>query len=75
MANIYTPNKAHSVRRIEPTKEEREKYANDFRERKEYERKIKDERFAAIRERQKSNSPGGSGGADSGINIDVTSDS
>jgi len=71
MANVYTPNKAESVRRIEPTVSERKKYAKEFREQKEHERKIKDERFAAIRERRKNN-PGGSGG---GINIDLTSDS
>jgi len=74
MANVYTPNKAESVRRIEPTKDERKKYAKQFKEQKEHERKIKDERFAAIRERRKNNKPG-SGGSGGGINIDVTSDS
>jgi len=74
MANVYTPNKAESVRRIEPTKDERKKYAKQFKEQKEHERKIKDERFAAIRERRKNNKTG-SGGSGGGINIDVTSDS
>ena len=71
MVKVYTPKKAESVRKIEPTKEERKKFAKEFREEKEHQQKIKDERFAAIRERRK-NKPGGSGG---GINIDVTSDS
>ncbi len=74
MPNVYTPDKAESVRRIEPTKDERKKYAKQFKEQKEHERKIKDERFAAIRERRKNNKPG-SGGSGGGINIDVTSDS
>ena len=74
MANVYTPDKAESVRRIEPTKDERKKYAKEFREQKEHERKVKDERFAAIRERRK-NKPGGSGGSGGGINLEVTSDS
>ncbi len=74
MANVYTPKKAESVHRITPSKDERKKYAKEFKEQKEHERKIKDERFAAIRERRKNN-PGGSGGSGKGINIDVTSDS
>ncbi len=76
MVKIYTPDKAESVHRIEPTKDERKKYAKEFREQKEHERKIKDERFAAIRDRRK-NKPGHGGSARSGggINIDVTSDS
>ncbi len=75
MANVYKPDKAESVRRIEPTKDERKKYAKEFKERKEHDRKVKDERFAAIRERQK-NKPdsGGSGRSGRGINIDVTRD-
>lgn len=74
MVKIYTPDKAESVHRIEPTKDERKKYAKEFREQKEHERKIKDERFAAIRDRRKNN-PGGSGGSGGGINLEVTSDS
>ncbi len=74
MSNVYRPDKAESVRTISPTKEERVSDAKKFREQKAHERKIKDERFAAIRERRKNNKPG-SGGSGGGINIDVTSDS
>ncbi len=74
MVKVYTPNKVESVHKIEPTKEERKKFAKEFKEEKKHQQKIKDERFAAIRERQKNNKPG-SGGSGGGINIDVTSDS
>ena len=73
MVKVYTPDKVESVRRIEPTKEERKKYAKEFKEQKEYQRKVKDERFAAIKERRKGQrKPSGAGG---GINVEVTSDS
>ena len=68
--HVATPPGGESVRHIEATKEDRAKYAKEFREQKEYERKIKDERFAAIKEKRK-NKPRGGG---SGINIEVTSD-
>ena len=71
MVEVYTPDKAESVRRIEPTKEERKKYAKEFKEQKEHQRKVKDERFAAIQERRKEQrKPSGGGG---GINVEVTS--
>ena len=69
MTNVYTPGKQQSVQHISPTKEERQKDAKAFRAQKERERKIKDERFAEIRERRKNNPSGGGG-----INIDVTSE-
>ena len=64
---------AISIRHLSPTKEDREKDQKAFREQKEHERKIKEERFAAIRERRKKRDP--SGGSGGGINIEVTSDS
>ena len=74
MAKVYTPDKVESVHKIEPTKEERIQNAQQFRERKEFERKVKDERFAAIEARRK-NKPGSGGGSGRGINIDTTSNS
>jgi len=71
-AHVMTPTgkDAVSVRKVSMTKEEREKSFRDFRERKNEEEKIKEERFAEIRGRRKErkDSPGG------GINIDITSD-
>jgi len=74
MVKVYRPDKVESVRTISPTKEERVSDAKKFREQKAHQRKIKDERFAAIRDRRKNNKPG-SGGSGDGININVTSDS
>lgn len=67
-ATIYTPNTGESVRHLHQTKEDRARNSKEFKEQKEHERKLKEERFAAIRNRQK-NRPSGSGG---GINIEVT---
>jgi hypothetical protein len=66
--HVATPPGGEHVQHIETTKEDRIRHAKEFREQKEHERKIKEERFAALRERRK-NKPGGSGG---GINIEVT---
>lgn len=70
--HVAAPKGGEHVRHIEQTKEDRAKQVKEFREEKEYQRKVKEERFAAIRERKKNNKPDGSGG---GINIEVTSDS
>jgi hypothetical protein len=67
MANVYTPDKPESRHQVHATPEDRKKHAEQFREQKAHEQKLKDERFAAIRERRKKG-PGGSGG----INIEVT---
>jgi hypothetical protein len=64
-----------SVRRLSPTKEEREKDQKAFHEQKERQQKVKEERFAAIRERRKKKDGDPSGGSGGGINIEVTSDS
>ena len=66
---------ALSVRHLSPNKEEREKDRKAFHEQKEHQRKVKEERFAAIRERRKKGDGGSSGGSGDGINIEVTSDS
>ena len=72
MAEVFRPKEAMSTRHITPTEKERVKYAKEFREQKDHEAKLKDERFAAIEERRKKGPSGGSG---AGINIEVTSDS
>ncbi len=72
MAEIFQPKEAVSVRHIEADAEDRTKHAKQFREQKDHEAKLKDERFAAIRERRKKGSVGGSG---AGINIEVKGDS
>ena len=64
---------AISIRHLSPTEEDRKKDQKAFREQKEHERKVKEERFAAIRERRKKKDP--SGGSGGGINVEVTSDS
>lgn len=71
MPNVFTPKKGESVRHIQLDKEERKQHMKEFRDQKEMEQKLKEERFAAIQERRKKNNPGGSGG---GINITVDSD-
>ncbi len=69
-SHVLRPRGGESVRHVETTKQDRAKHAKEFREEKEYQRKIKDERFAAIQERRdKSKKPGGSGGSGGGINI------
>ena len=68
--HVATPKGGEHVQHIHSTPKDRAKHAKQFREQKEHERKIKDERFAAIRERQK-NKPGGSG---AGIDIKVKGD-
>jgi hypothetical protein len=68
---VATPRGGESVRHLAATKKDRAKHSKQFREQKEYERKIKEERFAAIRDKRK-NKPGGEGGG--GINVEVTSD-
>lgn len=64
--HVATPPGGEHVRHIEQTKEDRARQVKEFREEKEYQRKVKEERFAAIRERRKNN-PGGGGG----INVEV----
>lgn len=73
---IMKPGKgdAISVRHIPQTEDDRKRHAKEFREQKKHEREMKEERFAAIRERRKNKKPGGSGGSGGGINIEVTSD-
>lgn len=66
MANIYTPEGTESIRHIHSTEEDRAKHRKQFREQKDYEQKIKDERFAKIRSDRK-NGPVDAGG----INIEV----
>ena len=68
--HVATPKGGEHVQHVHSTKEDRAKHAKQFREQKEHERRIKEERFAAIGERRK-NKPGGSGG---GINIEVKGD-
>ena len=71
--HVFTPKETLSTRHIQPTNKERIKHAQQFREQKEHELKLKNERFDAIQARRK-NKPGGSGGSGSGsgINIEVT---
>ncbi|MBD3260990.1 MAG: hypothetical protein GF334_04810 [Candidatus Altiarchaeales archaeon] len=68
-ANAYTPGKGVSIRRVESTKEDRAEYQRQWKEDRKHKEKLKEERFAAIRERRK-DKPGGSGGSN-GINIEV----
>lgn len=69
-SHVLRPKGGESVRHIATTREDRARNAKKFREDKEHQRKIKDERFAAIQERRdKSKRPGGSGGSGGGINI------
>jgi hypothetical protein len=63
---------AISVRHLSPTQKDREQDRKAFREHKENQQKIKEERFAAIQKRRKNRpSSGGSGGK---INVKVTSE-
>lgn len=71
-ANAYTPKSGESTRRIEQTPEDRAEFQRQWKEDKEHKQKLKEERFAAIRERRK-NRPGGSGGS-GGINIEISGD-
>ena len=64
--HVATPKGGEHIQHVHSTKEDRVKYAKEFREEKKRQNKIKDERFAAIQERQKKNGSGGSGG----INIE-----
>ncbi len=68
--HVMTPGAGDAVseRRITQTNEDRIRHGKEFRENKQHQQKVKEERFAAIRDRQK-NRPGGSGGA--GINIEA----
>ncbi len=65
--HVATPKGGEHIQHIHSTKEDRIKHAKEFRDQKKHEDKLKDERFAAIRERRKNNDSGGSGG---GINIE-----
>lgn len=69
-ANAYNPDKGVSTRRIEQTPEDRAEFKRQWKEDHEHKERLKEERYAAIRERRKNNKPGGSGGS-SGINIEV----
>lgn len=66
-----TPNKAVSTHRIEQTPEERAEFNKQWRKDRENKEKLKNERFAAIRERRKNNKPGVSRDSGGGINIEV----
>lgn len=66
MTTIYTPEGTESIRHIHSTKEDRAEHREQFREQKAHEQKMKDERFAKIREGRK-NQPSGA----AGINIEV----
>ena len=68
--HVATPKGGEHVQHIHSTKEDRAKHAKQFREQKDHEKKLKDERFAAIRARQKNKS----GGSGAGINIKVKGD-
>ena len=72
MPTIYTPQSGESVRHIEMTPDEKKKHAKDFREEKEYQRELKEKRFAEIQERRKNRGSGGSGVK--GINVVVDTD-
>jgi hypothetical protein len=67
--HVATPVGGEHVRHIETTKEDRARYAQEFREEKQHQQKLKEERFAKIEARRK-NKPGGGGG----INIEVEGD-
>ncbi len=71
--HVATPPGGEHVQHIHSTKEDRAQHAKEFREEKEFQRKTKDERFAAIRERRK-NKPGGRGGSGGGINVEEKCD-
>ena len=61
---------AVSIRNIPASRKDREELNKSFREQKQLEQKLKEERFAKIKERRKNRPPGPSGG----INIEVTGD-
>jgi galactokinase/mevalonate kinase-like predicted kinase len=63
-----------SVRRVHETVEDRKKFAKQYREQKEHEQKMKEERFAKIEERRKDGPKGSGSGSSSNINVEVTSD-
>ncbi len=65
--HVATPKGGEHIQHIHSTKEDRAQHAKEFREEKKHQDKLKDERFAAIRERRKKNDSGGSG---AGINIE-----
>ncbi len=71
--HVATPPGGEHVQHIHSTKEDRAQHAKEFREQKKHQDKIKDERFAAIRERRKNKKPD-SGGSGGGINIEVKGD-
>ena len=70
--HIARPGAGESVRHITQTDEDRRRFSEEFRKDKEYKQRIKEERFASIKERRKKRAPSGSSGG--GINIEVTSD-
>ncbi len=64
-----------SVRHLQPTDAERKENFKNFREHKETQKKIKDDRFAAIEERTKGKpKPSGGRGGGKGINLETTRD-
>ena len=72
---VFIPGKEDkvSVRNIPASDEDRAKFAKEFREQKNHESEMKDQRFKKIEKlRRNRNAPSGKG---SGINIEVTSDS
>ena len=69
MVKVFRPRKAETVVHVDQTDADRKKYNKEFREQKEYEREVKDKRFAKIFRRRKNRGGGG------GINIEVTGDS
>ena len=71
--HVATTKGGEHIQHIVPTNEDRKKYAKEFREEKNHQQKIKEERFAAIDERRKKN-PSGPGAEGKGINIEVTGD-
>lgn len=69
MAQVRKPNKAISIRSIQPTESDRKQHSKEFREQKKHEQQLKEERFAKIAERRKNKKSGpGRGG---GINIEI----
>lgn len=68
-ANTFQPREGVSTRRIESTPEDRAEFKRQWQEDRKHKERLKDERFAAIRERRK-NKPGGSGGS-GGINVEI----
>ena len=70
MSQIFRPTKSVSIRDVPADKTDRKKINEDFRERKDNQDRIKNERFAKIEERRKA----GRAGKGSGINVEVTSD-